>query len=149
MKSGLDIGAFQKSSRARPGLTQWLRVLVTRVLPILGPRVPLKRGAAAAARAAPLHPAWHTLAAPAPPRRFCALGVGQLGRGLGSQPPCRELVSLAGGGGWRAAMGRRLVVLPSAPEKVLSPPFSSVVWAHSGGVASKVANVHKHSEARE
>lgn len=106
MKSGLDIGAFQKSSRARPGLTQWLRVLVTCMLAILGPRVPLKRGAAAAARAAPLHPAWHTLAAPAPPRRFCALGAGQLGRGLGSQPPCRGLVSLAGDHGRRGVVSR-------------------------------------------
>lgn len=40
------------------------------------------------------------------------------------------------------------VGLPSALEKAPSP-FFRVAWAHGGGVASGVANVHEHPEARE
>lgn len=150
MKCGLDIGGFQKSSRACLGLTGWLCVLVTRVLPLPGPRAVLpsdvrcgrSHWAVRGRRTFPAHPApGRAPAGPAPWWR------GPARQGLGFSASVRG-AGLAGRGPRWEGGRERPVGLPSAPEKAPSP-FFRVAWAHGGGVASGVANVHEHPEARE
>lgn len=163
VKSGLDIGAFQKPSRACPGLTRRLHVLVTRVLSIFrlsvpGPRTvppsdvwrgrsPVGRGR----RRLPSQLARHILAAPGrvpqvlcpggagPARRGPAFSVSVMGAGLAGRGPRWE-----GGGEQPWADGRWCCHLPQRRSRHLL----SVAWAHRGGDVSKVTNVHKLSEAR-